>query len=150
MKLQVPQDFGAGLMFLGFGAVFSLGAAKYTIGSPAEMGPGFLPLYAGLFVSVIGAVLIGRSLVAGSERVELYLIPISILGISICIFALSFPYVGLAVSTFLLTVLSARASADFKIMTACGVGVVVSVIVLVLFIWGLGLPFNAWPFSIHL
>ena len=145
MKIRVSEDLGAGLMFLGFGATFAFGAARYTIGTPAEMGPGFLPLYAGLFVSVIGLILVGRSVFASSERIDLYLVPLAILSLAICIFALSFPYLGLVVATFLLTVLSARASPEFSVAGASLVGIVIAAISLALFICGLGLPFNAWP-----
>jgi hypothetical protein len=149
MKHRVSQDFGAGVMFLGFGAIFALGANKYTIGSPAEMGPGFLPLYAGLFVCVIGVFLIGRSLLTASEGVDLYAVPLTILSVAIAIFALSFPYLGLVASAFLLTVLSARASTEFDLRTATLVGIVIAGISYGLFISGLGLPFNAWPVSIR-
>jgi hypothetical protein len=145
MKIQVSQDLGAGLIFLGFGAIFSLGAGKYSIGTPDQMGPGFLPLCVGLFVSAIGIALVARAIFSGSERTDLYPIPLAILCGAICVFALTFSYLGLIPAAFLLAALCARASSDFTVVTAVLVGIALSVLTAALFIWGLGLPLNAWP-----
>jgi hypothetical protein len=145
VKIQASQDLGAGLMFSGFGAVFVIGAFNYSVGTSDQMGPGFMPLCAGLFISVIGLGLIGRSLFRGSERVALYPIPLGILCAAICVFALSFEPFGLIPAVVVLAALSARASSDFSVVTALLTAIVTAVLAAALFIWGLGLPFNAWP-----
>jgi hypothetical protein len=145
VKIQVSKDLGSGLMFLAFGAILVAGAGNYTIGTAAEMGPGFMPLCAGLFISVIGVVLLGRAALHAPDRADLYPIPLLILCAAICIFALLFSSLGLVAAVVLLSVLSARAGSDFSIGTALCVGIAVAVLAATLFIWGLGLPFPAWP-----
>ena len=42
------KDILAGAIFIAFGLAFALGSLAYDIGSPTNMGPGYVPLALGL------------------------------------------------------------------------------------------------------
>lgn len=43
MKIKSQKDFFSGLMFMGVGVAFAVGASNYNIGTGARMGPGYFP-----------------------------------------------------------------------------------------------------------
>jgi len=47
MRIKSPKDFWAGLMFIGFGLFFMIGADNYELGSAARMGPAYFPTMLG-------------------------------------------------------------------------------------------------------
>src|SRR5688572_21474292 len=61
MRIRSQEDFWAGLMFIGFGALAILLARNYPMGSAMRMGPGYFPTYLGAISIFIGALLAGRS-----------------------------------------------------------------------------------------
>ena len=52
IKIKSPKDFWAGLMFLGFGLFFVIGAGHYRLGSAARMGPGYFPVIPACFLGL--------------------------------------------------------------------------------------------------
>lgn len=145
-KLRARQDLSAGLMFAGFGAIFALGAGSYSIGTLDEMGPGFLPLCVGILLALIGVLLIAKSLIGGLDTVAEFSAPPLLLIIgSICIFAAIFPYLGLVVAIFVLTVVAARASPEFRSSEALLLGAMLAALSAGVFVYGLGIPLPVWP-----
>lgn len=67
MKIKSQQDFFSGLMFMGIGIAFAVGATAYDIGEAARMGPGYLPLWLGILMAVLGAIITFKALVVESE-----------------------------------------------------------------------------------
>src|SRR4051812_43565688 len=105
-RLRTRQDLSAGFMFAGFGAIFALGARQYSIGSVDEMGPGFLPLCVGILLTLVGVLLVAKSLIAGGDKLtEFSAPPLLLIASSIGVFALIFPYLGLVAAIFVLTVI---------------------------------------------
>jgi hypothetical protein len=146
MKLRVREDLSAGFMFAAFGAVFALGARQYSIGTLEEMGPGFLPLCVGILLGVVGVLLIVRSLIAREDaRAELSAPPLLLIAAAICIFALIFPHLGFVAGIFVLTVLAARASPEFRVSEALSLGAFLAALAAAVFVYGLGLPLPLWP-----
>ena len=147
MKFRAREDFWAGLMFVVFGAFFALGADQYTIGTPDEMGPGFLPLCVGVLLICAGAVLVGRSLLGADQDAFAEFRPAALLLISVAIFlfGLIFPRFGLIAAIVVLAVGSARASADFRLPEALLVGTVLAALSAGLFVYGLAVPLALWP-----
>ncbi|PWT89965.1 MAG: hypothetical protein C5B56_06245 [Proteobacteria bacterium] len=145
-RLRAWQDLSAGLMFAGFGAIFALGAGQYSIGTLDEMGPGFLPLCVGILLALIGVLLIAKSLIAGGDAIaEFSTPPLLLIAASICVFALIFPYFGLVTAIFVLTVIAARASPEFRLSEALCLGALLAALSAGVFIYGLGIPLPAWP-----
>ena len=70
MSIRSQRDFVSGLLFVIIGAVFALGATKYSIGSSGNMGPGYFPLGLGVLLALLGAVITVRSLFRGERGGE--------------------------------------------------------------------------------
>ena len=63
MRIKSQKDFFSGLMFMGVGVAFAWGATTYNVGTGARMGPGFFPLYLGVLMAILGAVITFKALV---------------------------------------------------------------------------------------
>ncbi len=62
------KDVLAGLVFIGFGLAFAVGAASYDIGTPLRMGPGYFPLVLGGLLVLIGITVIAKGLLAADAE----------------------------------------------------------------------------------
>ncbi len=146
IKIKSPKDFWAGLMFLGFGLFFAIGAGHYRLGSAARMGPGYFPMMLGGLLAVIGGVVFLGSFMTKRGKVApiplrlLFLITLSLLG-----FGYLIQPIGLVLALALLIVLSAWAGHEFRLKEVLLLSVVLIVISVVVFAKGLGLPFPLWP-----
>lgn len=56
------QDFLAGLLFLALGIGFGWVASRHTLGSAADMGPGYVPLLLGLLLALLGVLILFKAL----------------------------------------------------------------------------------------
>lgn len=64
MSLKSQKDFASGVMFTVTGAAFAWNAATaYTVGTAAQMGPGYFPLVLGLVLVLLGGFIMFFSLV---------------------------------------------------------------------------------------
>ena len=66
MRIKNSKDFYTGVLFILFGAAFTWGATKYTMGTAAKMGPGYFPFILGGLLIAIGVIVFTRSLVSAS------------------------------------------------------------------------------------
>jgi hypothetical protein len=62
------KDILAGAIFIAFGLAFALGSLGYEIGTPLDMGPGYLPLALGLLLAGLGGMIIVKGFIAGSDE----------------------------------------------------------------------------------
>lgn len=67
MKIKSQKDFFSGLMYMGVGAAFAVGAASYNVGTGARMGPGYFPMMLGILLAILGAVITFKALVVETE-----------------------------------------------------------------------------------
>jgi len=146
IKIKSPKDFWAGLMFIGFGLFFLIGAGNYRLGSAARMGPGYFPTMLGGLLAAIGGIVFFRSLVAKGEKVAaiplrlLFLITLSLLG-----FGYLLQPIGLVLALVVLIVLSAWAGHEFRLREVLLLSCVLVVLSVAVFAKGLRLPFPLWP-----
>lgn len=61
------KDLLAGLVFIGFGLAFAVGAATYEIGTALRMGPGYFPLVLGGLLVLLGVAIVVKGTVAGDD-----------------------------------------------------------------------------------
>src|SRR4029077_12218843 len=117
MRIRAPKDFWAGLMFCGFAVAAILAARGYSLGTAGKMGPGYFPLLLGGVLGVLGLILIGRSLVLDGEGVpRIHLLPLAIISGAGAPFGLMIEPLGLVISLVVLTVLTAWAGAQFRLV----------------------------------
>ncbi|MEV0892613.1 tripartite tricarboxylate transporter TctB family protein [Promicromonospora sp. NPDC050262] len=64
LRPRSTGDLVAGLIFLGLGAAFAVGALGYELGALLEMGPGYVPLALGLVLAALGLATVVKAYVA--------------------------------------------------------------------------------------
>jgi putative tricarboxylic transport membrane protein len=62
------KDVLAGAVFIAFGLAFAFGALDYAVGTPLNMGPGYMPLALGLVLAALGVLVIIEGLIVVSDE----------------------------------------------------------------------------------
>lgn len=148
MRVRNRRDFWSGAMFSVFGVAFVISSQEYEMGTPARMGPGFFPAMLGVLLALLGLAVIWRSAARGAERARVDAIgwrkPIRIL-VSILLFALALPYLGMVVAIALLIGVGASASHEFRWKETLVSIVILLALSWLVFVRGLALQFPVWP-----
>ena len=111
-RRRTRKDLVAGLIFIGFGSLFALGATSFDFGDPVRPGPGFYPLVVGVLLAVLGIAIIVRSAVEeddGPVTMPSWRAVALIVG-GLLVFALTVRGAGLVPATFLAALLASLAS----------------------------------------
>jgi hypothetical protein len=146
MRIRAPKDFWSGVMFCGFAVVAILAARGYSLGAAGKMGPGYFPLLLGGLLAVLGGILIGRSLVLSGEPVpRFHVVPLAVIAAAICLFGVMIEPLGLVRSLAMLTLMSAFAGAQFRLLETVALAAALIVFSVGVFVYALGLPLNIWP-----
>ena len=140
------RDFYAGLLFVAFGVAALVFAQSYPLGTAARMGPGYFPRLLGFLLVGLGGLQCLISLRAGSSvQVEWRWRPLAILLISVSVFILLAPRLGLVAAGLALVFISSIANGEFRWREALVVGALVGGASAALFVVGLGVPLPVWP-----
>jgi uncharacterized membrane protein YqjE len=150
MKLRIrnQKDVAAGLLYVLFGAAFSLGALNYKLGTPERMGPGWFPFWIGILLVIVGlaTAATGVRATAAEEKVKrLELRSIAWIIGAVVLFGLLLQPFGLVVSLFLLVIVSSLASHEFTWKGAVATAVALILFSTAVFIWGINLQIPLWP-----
>lgn len=149
MKIKSERDFWSGLMFMAVGIVFAIGASNYALGTSAKPGPGYFPLILSVLMTILGAIVVFKSLTIEAEGGEpigsIAWRPLVVIVGAIAVFGLLLPRAGLIVTIPILIVLTSLAGNEFHWK-----GVLISAVALtaaswVIFIAGLKLTIPLWP-----
>jgi len=147
MRIRNSTDFWTGLLFGGFGLFVAVYAAtNYKLGSAVRMGPGYFPTWIGGLVTLLGVIVLLRSLrFDGPPLQRLHLRPvIFILGSSVAFGYLLKP-LGLVLATIFLVIASAFGGHEFRWREAIPLALGLALFSFAVFVYGLGLPFPLWP-----
>jgi hypothetical protein len=148
MRIRRPKDFLAGGMFFCFGVAAMGLSLNLTIGSAAQMGPGYFPFALGAFLVVLGVVILLRGLRGAGGLPEwpaLQFKPLATVLLSVVLFSLILRPLGLLLATALLVVLASRASHEFRWQEAVLNAAVLTVVVLAVFVFFLEFQLPIWP-----
>jgi hypothetical protein len=146
MKIRAPKDFWAGLMFIGFGLAFLLGAREYAMGTAVRMGPAYFPTMLGGLLAIIGLVIFVQSFATDGERVPpIRVRPMALIVLAIVLFGILLKPLGLVVSAAILIFLGAFGGHEFKTREVAILYVVLAVFSVLVFVKGLGLPIPVCP-----
>lgn len=148
LKIRDRKDFNAGLMFILIGAAFAIAATNYPMGSALRMGPAYFPTILGSILVLLGLIVLGRSFsVEGAPPQAMRWRSAFWVLASVVAFALlSGPLkAGLVLASMILIVMSAFADWEFRWKEALILAVVLTVFTVMVFYYGLGLPFRLWP-----
>jgi len=148
LRIRSQKDFASGLMFILVGLGFSFVARGYSMGTAAKMGPGYFPFLLGLVLALLGAVVAIGSLSSKGEADHLarwdLKILLWILG-SVVLFGLLLKPLGMVLSVFVLVLVSSMASHEFSWKGALLNGVVLVLISMGAFVYGINLQMPVWP-----
>jgi hypothetical protein len=148
LKIRSMKDFSAGLMFIGIGALFAIGANQYPMGTAVRMGPAYFPSILGWGTVALGLFVFVESFMVEDEapnRVAWR--PLILVIGSVCAFAALINTGGLITATVVQIILSALGGHEFKWKEAIISAVLLSVSVWAIFDKALGLPFKLFPWS---
>ena len=148
MQIKNTKDFCAGIIFLLFGIATMFLATNYQIGTAARMGPGYFPFALGGMMTVLGLIILGKSLTphARAEKIApIHFRPVFFVLLAIVLFGLLLLSFGLVFSTVMLVILSSLASYEFKLRDAIFTSVVLLIISLAVFVYFLQIQAPAWP-----
>ncbi|AEG92250.1 tripartite tricarboxylate transporter TctB family protein [Ramlibacter tataouinensis] len=148
LKIRNQKDFAAGVIYIAFGAAFSLGALNYSLGDPARMGPGWFPFWVGILLALSGVVtaLAGLRRDAAAEKIkrpDLRTMAI-VLG-SVVLFGLLLIPMGLVAALCVLILGSSFASHEFTWKGALASTVLLTLFCVGVFIYGINLQMPLWP-----
>lgn len=143
------RDALAGLLFMALGAIGFVVALSYPFGSLQEMGPGFFPRILGVMLVGFGIATLIKGLRSG-EQVEgaWSWLPLLLLAASLIAFGWLMERFGLLPALVVLIVTSARAGKEFRWKEVVVLTVVLCVMAVAIFVWGLGLPYSLLSFEL--
>ena len=146
MKIRDPQDFWAGLMFMGSGGAAMFFARNYAYGSAEKMGPGYFPTVLGGILIALGLIIALRALVfAGLAVGRFHWKPLLLVLGSILLFAFTLQTLGLIVAIFALIIVAALGGHEFKLQEVLLLSSFLCLGSVAIFIYGLQLQFQVWP-----
>lgn len=146
--MRNPKDFWAGLLFLGFGtaAVVIVLKGGYELGSARKMGPGYFPIWLGGGLALTGLALAGKGLMTqGTPLGRWALKPLVLVTLGTLLFAGIVNLAGLAPAIIVLVLLSALASAQFRVSWAVPLALGLAVACVLVFVKGLGIAVPVMP-----
>jgi putative tricarboxylic transport membrane protein len=146
IRVRNQQDFAAGLMFLAIAAFALWIAWDYPTGTAVRMSSGYFPRLLCLPLLLIGAFVALRALaIDGPAITPVRLRPVVLVTAAIVVFAYAIPTLGVVLATMLLTVVGGYASPHARLPEMLAASVVLAMVVIAVFVWGIGLPIPVWP-----
>ena len=155
MKIKSERDFWSGLMFIAIGVIFAVGATNYSMGPAcppndpcaanlwarmsqlsAHPGAGYFPLGLSLLLTILGAIVLFKSLTIESEGGDpvgkFAWRPLIVIVAAIAVFGGMLEPLGMLISIPVLIVLTSLAGDEFHWK-----GVLISAVVLTVASWAI-------------
>jgi hypothetical protein len=152
LPVKSQADFISGLLFTGIGAGAFVLALDYPADTVQRMGPGMLPLILGALLTAVGIAITVQSFLAGDDGEGAALLPgwrtyraAFFVLLSLLAFGLLAPVAGLFPATVALVLVASRAEPGYSMRTAAVLALALAAVVVTIFVYGLGLPFQVWP-----
>ena len=148
MKIRNHRDFGAGIMYIVIGLFFAILATQYQMGTAAKMGPGYFPFWLGLLMTLLGFLVLLRSLSAKATIEKIPPFNWRIIGLitgSVLIYGVLLPKMGFLFSVVALVFMSASASHEFHWKGTLVNAIFLTAFTYSVFVLGLKLQFPLLP-----
>jgi hypothetical protein len=144
MKMQFwgNKDFWAGMTFFGTGAGTLFIARNYPFGTTLRMGPGYFPIVLSGILIAFGLYIMLRGLrnnekIAGNWSIRALIV----LPLSTIVFGILMNLAGFIPALATLVFVSAAAGREFRLVEVLLLAVLLTLLSVSVFIWGLGLPY---------
>ena len=160
MRIPNAQDFWSGVLFVAFGLFFMFYALDYDMGTAARMGPAYFPMMLGGLLVFLGILIGVRGVAAGgaSKDSRFHIAPgaegavsrfhfkplLLVLGAVVAFGVLLRP-AGLLVALAALVGISSLGGDQFRLRDVVLLTIVLTLLVLAVFIWGLGMTIPVLP-----
>ncbi len=146
IRIRSPQDFAAGLLFMGL-AAFALWIARdYPVGTAVRMSSGYFPRLLCFLLLAIGVFVTLRALKRdGPAITRVRFRPLVLVTAAVVVFAYAIQTVGVVIATVLLVLIGGYASPRVRLVEMAAAAVVLALLTVAIFIWGIGLPIPVWP-----
>jgi hypothetical protein len=145
MKLGLldSKDFWAGVMLIATGAATMIIARNYAFGTTLRMGPGYFPTVLGGLLILFGLYLLVAGL-RSNDKIEgsWSLRAMIMLPLAFVLFGVLMTHAGFVPALIVLIFGSALAGPQFKLLEVVALTVALTALSVVLFVWGLGLPYQ--------
>ncbi len=139
--IHSPRDFWAGLIYLGIGLGAFFIAQDYEMGTAVRMGPGYFPRVVSALLALVGVISLTRGFLRPGEAIgRLAWREALLVAGATTVFGLLVRGAGLALSLFVLVLISAWASRQFRLRATVLLAVGLAVFSVLVFIKGLGIP----------
>lgn len=157
MNIKSQKDFFSGLMFMVVGVAFAWGATDYTIGTAANMGPGYFPLVLGVLLAALGGIVTFKALVVetvdGDKLGAIAWKPLIFIILANLVFGaflgglprFGLPSMGLIAGIYALTFVACLAGDTFNFKEAFVLATMLAAFSYLAFIKLLKLQFPVWP-----
>lgn len=149
-SLKISKDLLAGLIFIGFGLAFGYASLNYQVGTAFRMGPGYFPLLLSGIIIFLGVIILLQSFATAAEEGPIGGVPwrgLALIMAALVFFGFTVRGLGLLPSLFITSFMSASASRQTSLAGAFLIAAMLTVICLLIFVWGLGMPlriFGPW------
>jgi hypothetical protein len=149
MKVDLRnKDFWSGVMLLAIGLGAGAIAQGYNLGTVLRMGSGFFPTILSGILCVFGIMLMLRA-VKTTEKIEggWSLRALIALPLAFALFGFLIDRAGFVPAILVLVIGSAMSGSEFRLFEVVGLAVLLTVLGVGIFIYGLGLPYQIfiWP-----
>jgi hypothetical protein len=148
VRIQHQKDFWSGVMFLAIGLAFVGFSQSYEVGTAQRMGPAYFPTALGGLLAILGLVIAIKGLrnrEPGGDIARFHFGPLLIVLSAVALFGLLLRPAGLVAALLVLIGVSAYASHEFRLREIVPLAAFLVVLVLAVFVWGLGLVIPLWP-----
>jgi hypothetical protein len=142
LAIRDNRDFWAGAMLIATGVVAMVMARDYPFGTATRMGPGYFPVVLGALLTLFGLyhVILGlrsKEKIGGNWSIRALIV----LPMSLVLFGILMEYAGFVPALVTLVFGSSAAGQEFKLGEVLLLSIGITAFCVVLFIWGLGLPY---------
>jgi len=136
------KDFWGGAMLIAIGIAAIVIARDYPFGTSLRMGPGYFPTVLGALLALFGLYLAAKGVLTG-DAIEgpWSLRALIILPLSLVLFGVLMDRAGFVPALAALIFGAATAGTEFRVGEVALLTVVLTVFAVLVFIWGLGLPY---------
>lgn len=147
MKHRDTRDIVGGLSLVVIGLFAAVYAQRYNFGELSRMGPGFFPVVLGIILAVLGVLIALPAMLRRGEPMHVEWKSASLVLLSIVVFALALPRLGLLLATMLPVLISSLADRQITWKGRFVLAISVAAIVYLIFGYGLGMTLPIFPWD---
>jgi len=146
MRRGVSRDTVAGGLFSLVGVAGLWTGRGLNVGSADAMGEGYVPLFMCAMLVLLGLGMVVHGLRAGAPPVpRVHARPVLAVTAAVLVFALVLEPLGVLAAILASALCAARAVRDVPLASVLLPTALLALLVLAIFVWGLGLPLRALP-----